>query len=211
MNTDDLISMLARDAAVPPLRAGAFAAPLLAAAALSAALLAGLFGLRHDLALLAASPWFWIKLAFVGALAAVGWRALARAAVPGARLDGARLGLMLALVLMALVAAVTLVQADADTRTQLIWGRTWRTCPFIIAGLSIPVFTASLHILRRRAPTRLRLAGAIAGFASGAIAAAVYCLHCPELAPSFIGIWYLAGILIPTAVGALIGRAVLAW
>jgi hypothetical protein len=61
------------------------------------------------------------------------------------------------------------------------------------------------------APTRLRLAGAAAGLAAGATGAAVYSLHCPELAAPFLGTWYVIGVLIPTAAGALIGPRVLRW
>jgi hypothetical protein len=81
----------------------------------------------------------------------------------------------------------------------------------LIALLSMPLFIAALRVMRGLAPTRLRLAGAAAGFAAGATAALVYCLHCPEMSPVFVGFWYLLGMLIPTALGALIGPRVLAW
>ena len=61
------------------------------------------------------------------------------------------------------------------------------------------------------APTRLRLAGAAAGLLSGAVGALVYSLHCPELAAPFLGFWYLLGMLIPTAAGALLGPRLLRW
>ena len=30
-------------------------------------------------------------------------------------------------------------------------------------------------------------------------------MHCPELTAPFIGVWYLLGMLIPTAIGAAMG------
>jgi hypothetical protein len=48
-----------------------------------------------------------------------------------------------------------------------------------------PLFFSFLWILKDLAPTRLRRAGAGAGFAAGAIGALVYTLHCPELATPF--------------------------
>jgi hypothetical protein len=39
----------------------------------------------------------------------------------------------------------------------------------------------------------------------------VYCLHCPEMSPAFVGFWYLLGMLVPTAMGAVLGPRVLAW
>jgi hypothetical protein len=94
------------------------------------------------------------------------------------------------------VAAVVLLQAAPEARADLFWGRTWRYCPALIALLSLPMLAATLHIMRGLAPTRLRLAGAAAGFAAGAAAALVYCLHCPEMSTVFIGFWYLLGMLV---------------
>ena len=68
-----------------------------------------------------------------------------------------------------------------------------------------------LWAMRGLAPTRLKLAGAAAGFTSGAVGAVVYCLHCPEMDAPFLGFWYLMGMLIPTAVGALLGPRLLRW
>ena len=110
-----------------------------------------------------------------------------------------------------LLAAVVLTRADAAQRVGLFFGDTWNSCPFLVAMLSAPVFVAVVWAMKGLAPTRLRLAGAAAGLLSGAVGALVYCLHCPELDAPFIGIWYLLGMLIPTAVGALLGPRLLRW
>jgi pimeloyl-ACP methyl ester carboxylesterase len=55
------------------------------------------------------------------------------------------------------------------------------------------------------------IAGAAAGFAAGAAGALVYTLHCPEMTAPFLGIWYVLGMLIPTAVGAELGPSLLRW
>ncbi|MDQ2821723.1 MAG: DUF1109 domain-containing protein, partial [Pseudomonadota bacterium] len=39
----------------------------------------------------------------------------------------------------------------------------------------------------------------------------VYCLHCPEMSPVFVGTWYVLGMLVPALAGALLGPKVLAW
>jgi hypothetical protein len=39
----------------------------------------------------------------------------------------------------------------------------------------------------------------------------VYSLHCPETAAPFVAFWYLLGISIPTAGGALLGPRLLRW
>ena len=210
MDTDDFITMLA-NGAQPARRLTPAWIPVAAAAIASLVLMAATVGLRTDLAMLAMAPRFWIKLVFVAALALLGWRMLAVVAIPGARFGTLPWQLTAPFVLMALAAAATLQGVEPAARAQQFWGTTWRSCPFIIAFLALPIFAAMLHTMRARAPTRLRTAGAIAGFAAGAFAAAMYCLHCPELAPSFVGVWYVAGILIPTTIGALIGPSVLAW
>jgi hypothetical protein len=43
------------------------------------------------------------------------------------------------------------------------------------------------------------------------VGAAVYALHCPELAAPFLAVWYLAGIALPVLAGAAVGRLVLRW
>jgi hypothetical protein len=61
------------------------------------------------------------------------------------------------------------------------------------------------------APTRLRLCGGVAGLLAGSSATMVYCLHCPEMGVPFWGLWYFLGILIPAAIGLLLGPRLLRW
>jgi hypothetical protein len=69
----------------------------------------------------------------------------------------------------------------------------------------------TLWALKGLAPTRLALAGARADLLSGVLGTLVNALHCPESAAPFVGIWYVAGIAIPTLAGALVGPHVLRW
>ncbi|WP_426110339.1 NrsF family protein [Massilia sp. PWRC2] len=213
MKTDELIAMLASgpDVAVaaPPWRRTLW--PLLAGLAASMAIMLAMLGLRPDLAQAERQQAFWLKLLFSVALAAVSWLAARRLAAPGARINTLPLWIGTPLLLLWCVAAATLLGAAPESRASLFWGSTWRVCPTLIALISLPMFAAALHLMRGLAPTRLRLAGAAAGLAAGAAAAALYCLHCPEMSAVFVGFWYVAGMLIPTALGALIGPRVLAW
>jgi hypothetical protein len=43
------------------------------------------------------------------------------------------------------------------------------------------------------------------------VGATAYSFHCPELAAPFLGTWYVIGILIPAAAGALLGPRLLRW
>lgn len=70
---------------------------------------------------------------------------------------------------------------------------------------------ALLRVMRTMAPTRPRLAGGSAGLAAGAAAAAVYALHCPEMATPFLAVWYVLGVAIPALAGAFLGKLLLRW
>ena len=112
---------------------------------------------------------------------------------------------------MWLLAAVALFAANPQNHGELIFGQTASVCPFIIALISTPLFVGIFGAMRGLAPTRLRLAGAAGGLAAGSVGALAYSLHCPELAAPFLGIWYVLGILIPTAFGAWAGPRLLHW
>lgn len=168
-------------------------------------------GVRPDMDLMIDSPVFWLKAAFP---AAVGMGALTlcnRLSRPGAR---TRVGwILLALPLLAvwLAAGYVIVSAPPPLRTQLVLGQTWRVCTFNVLSLSLPSFIATFWAMRGLAPTRLSLAGAVAGLLAGAQAVLVYTLYCAEMAPPFWATWYVLGMLLPTAAGAVLGPRLLRW
>ena len=213
MRTDDLVTMLASGAgAVRPHQALRRHLAALAWASLGAALLmAGLLGPRHDLAQALLLPMFWVKVAFAACLVAGSMVAALRLSRPGLRLTWVPGALGAPVLALWLLAALVLARADPTQRAILFFGDTWDVCPFLIALLSVPGFIASMWAMKGLAPTRLRLAGAAAGLFAGAVATLVYCLHCPEMAAPFIAFWYVLGMLIPTAVGALLGPRLLRW
>ena len=213
MKTEELVAMLATGAgAVEPHSVARRYAAAIGWGALGATLLmAILLGVRRDLAQAVLLPMFWVKLGFVASLAAASVLAAARLSLPGARLGGLPAALAAPVLAMWVFAVVVLLGANPAQREHLFFGETWRTCPFFITVLSVPVFVAIGWAMKGLASTRLRLAGATAGIASGAIAAVIYSLHCPELAAPFIGFWYVLGMLIPTAAGALLGPRLLRW
>lgn len=213
MKTDELINLLATGPDVSAPALPAWRSPLLVACAVlvSAALMMVLLGVRKDLIEVATQPAFLLKVAFVAALAWTGKIASARLSLPGARTAMLPALIALPLLIMFVAAGLVLMDAPPGQRAQLFWGSTWRICAFLIAGLSLPIFAALLIVMRDLAPTRLRLAGAAAGFTAGATAATIYCLHCPEIEAPFVAFWYLLGMLIPAAIGALIGPRILRW
>ncbi len=213
MKTDDFVTLLATGAGTAePHAAERRYATALGGGALGAALLmAGLLGVRPDLAAVALLPMFWVKLAFVASLATASLFAALRLSRPGARLDWVPGALATPVLTLWLLAAVVLGGAAPGERARMFFGDTWTSCPLLVALLSAPVFAGALWAMKGLAPTRLALAGAAAGLLSGAVGALVYSLHCPELAAPFLGFWYLLGMLIPAAAGALLGPHWLRW
>ncbi len=213
MKTDDLIAMLARDAgAVQPDRGGRrFALALAVAMPCSALLMLATLGLNPALGRYVELPNFWMKVLFVAALAAIGVVLARRLSRPGVKLGRAPVTLAVPILVVWAIALATLVPDNAAQRTEDFFRRPWAVCPLLIAMLSVPILAGTTWAMRGLAPTRLRLAGAAAGLVSGGAGALVYCLHCPELTAPFIGFWYLLGVLIPTGIGALLGRRLLQW
>lgn len=213
MKTEQLVALLAAGAGpVPPHAVARRFAAALGGGVLGALVLLPLtLGPRPDLAEAAQAPVFWMKLAFAAALAAAALLATARLARPGMRLGHVGLGLALPLLLVWALGAAVLVTAGPGERAALVLGSTWQTCPFNIALLSLPLFIALFWAMKGLAPTRLALAGAGTGLLAGALGALVYALHCPESSAPFLGIWYVLGMAIPTAAGALLGPRLLRW
>jgi hypothetical protein len=213
VRTEELVSMLANraEAADISLVARRCATAVIGATFVSALLMSALLGVRSTLVRDLAVPMFWIKEASCAALSVFGLMAAARLGRPGHRLGLVRAGLVAPAIAIWALATTALLAADPAQRKELLFGQTAAVCPFLIALLSIPVFIALFWAMKQFAPTRLRAAGAAAGFAAGALGALVYSLHCAELAAPFLGAWYALGILIPTATGAVLGPPLLRW
>lgn len=213
MNTNDLVDLLATG--VTPVKRGVparrFGMSLPIAAIGATLLMITVFGIRPDLAVVARTGLFWAKLAFpvcvsIGAL--IGATRLAR---PGSRVASGW-PIMGAPFLLVWIAGVAIVATAAPAdRLAVILGQSWKTCPFNILLLSLPGFGAILWALKGLAPTRLRLTGAVAGLLASSIGTIAYCFHCPEMSPAFWSVWYVAGMLLPAALGFIVGPRLLRW
>ncbi|MWA18043.1 DUF1109 domain-containing protein [Burkholderia pseudomallei] len=213
MKTNDFIDMLA--AGVTPVERGVPARRLgsaLAVAAVGAVLLMTIaFGVRPDLSAVMRTPIFWAKLAFPICVAAGAIMATVRLARPGATVGAGRLVVGVGIAAVWIAGLYAVATAAFGARLAVVLGQTWRVCPFNIVLLSAPGFVAMFVAIRGLAPTRLRTAGAAAGLAASAIATIAYCFHCPEMSPAFWGVWYLLGMALPAALGALVAPIWLRW
>ena len=213
MKTDDLIAMLASGAGPidPDASRRRYAVALGCGAFGTMLLMAVLLGVRPDLAEAVWRPMFWVKVAFPAALLAGALIAALRLSRPGAPLGRVPAAIAAPVLVMWLLATVVLLAASPGERYELILGDSAVSCPFAITMLSVPLFGAAFWAIKGLAPTRLALAGASAGLLAGAGGALVYALSCTEMAAPFISIWYLLGMLIPAALGALLGPHLLRW
>jgi len=213
MKTDDLVALLATRA--EPVQRHAAARRLALALALGLPISIGVmaleYGVRRDLLQTLFWPMWWVKLLFPACIAVAGFVIVQRLARPGVRVRAAWLGVAVPVLLVWALGLLTWLMAPVDERAAMVWGQTWRTCAFNIALISVPVFVASLAALKSLAPTQPALAGAAAGAMSAGAGAAVYALHCPELAAPFLAVWYVMGMALPVVAGALVGRRLLRW
>ena len=213
MRTDDLINRLSD--VLEPVPASQLLRTLMlglgGGAVLAALVMTASLGIRHDLLHALAGAAFWLKLAYTVSLAALSLKLVEQLARPDAQPLGLVWPLTLPVLAILGLAAFEFMPADTAERHALIMGRSARVCSVLIASLALPLFAGLFWALRQLAPTRLTQAGAAAGLLSGSTAATIYAFHCPESTPTFIAIWYTAGILLPTMAGGALGRWLLRW
>ena len=213
MRTEDLVGLLSTGITPVKSRSAArrFGASLLVAAIGATLLMATVFGIRPDLGIVVKTVIFWEKLAFPLCLAIGALIATVRLARPGARV-GAGWPVITTPVAIVWIAAILIVfTAAPQDRLPVILGHSWRSCPFNILLLAVPGFIAIFWAVKGLAPTRLRFAGGASGLLASSIGTAAYCFHCPEMSPAFWSIWYVAGMLLPAALGAVLGPKLLRW
>jgi Uncharacterized protein conserved in bacteria len=213
MRSEDLVALLSKD--VEPVKKDALArllnGSILMALIGASVLMAMIFGVRPDLPSAIVTPIFWEKLAFPLTLSVGAAMATSRLSRPATSV-----GVVWALLILPIVCVwiagieVVCTVAPAD-RAAAVFGQSWRSCPFNILLLSIPGFIAIFYAVANLAPTRLRIAGAASGLLAGALATVAYCFYCPEMSPAFWSIWYLLGMAIVAAMGALLGPRLLRW
>ncbi len=169
------------------------------------------YGLRPDLATAFFSWPFWMKWTYAISLGLTAYILCERMARPAGQLGWLAALPLLPVALLAVLSIRTQLALPEAARMATWLGHSAPFCPFNIGLLSLPVFAVLCRALRRAAPTQLRTTACIAGLLSGAIAAFVYGLFCNESSVSFVTTWYTLGMLLPAAVGALFGNALLRW
>lgn len=210
MKTDDLIAALAADT-LPRLTVGQrLARSLPVAFAVAVALFALMRGVRPDLAAALASDA--VLKTFVPLIVAAVAGALALGL---ARPEGRPVRLTLALALLgALVLGMFLVALGDDASMGLsasLGKPSLVTCLTTVPALALPLLAAALWSLSAGATASPSRTGAIGGLAAGALAAALYSLHCDQDTALFVIPAYGTAILMVTLAGGVAGLLLLRW
>lgn len=166
------------------------------------------FGLRSDLYAAWAQLPVKAKTILPALLSLTAFWLVLRAARPEGRLVlwplAVPVVLALSMVILRVAGADGPLAAEAFRQTAL-------ACFSSILLLSALPMVLGLLLMRRAAPTRPVLSGALLGVASGAGAAAGYALHCTEDSPLFFVSWYGLAIMFTGIVGAWLGHRLLRW
>lgn len=216
MNTDRLIDVLSAN--LQPARSGQFRKTLLRAILASGAaavlLMLATVGPGPDLGSTSHLEWIAVKLLF--ALSVIGTAAplLLKLMRPGLRNR-----MHWAPVLLPFLAAIAAALAMLLVEGPQAWSEMLRggievsaaRCLLCILLFAAVPLAALIWSLRRGAPTRLRLCGAMAGVVAGGLGAAAYAFTCPSDTIPFIAIWYTAAIALCAIIAAQLGPRLLRW
>ncbi len=211
MKTEELIRVLAWDGAHPvqPIHRSLLWA-LVLGAALSATLFAIVLHPRPDIGAVILTPRFLFKLVAMLALAVTSGALLAEAARPLPRFRG-KSALLVAPVLLLAGVVVELFITDTQTWRAHLVGRNAAHCLSLIPLFALAPAACLFFILKRGAPARPALTGAVAGLVSAGVGAMLYALSCPDDSPLFVATWYSIAIAIVTLVSSYAGSRALRW
>jgi hypothetical protein len=213
MKTEDLIHVLAADAARPTIPIGRYlAVGLLVGTLLAIALFGATLHPRADLSeAFRSSPGFVYKLIIAFSLAATAGGLLPQVARPMPVSQGRRTLLVVAPVLLAIGVGVELyIQPEGLWLPRLV-GHNAAHCLALIPLLSAAPGVCLFLALRQGAAAQPVFAGAVAGLIAGGVGALLYALTCPDDSPLFVATWYTIAIAVVTSVTAYAGSRFLRW
>jgi hypothetical protein len=211
MKTEELIRALVLDGARPVVSISrALSIAALLGSVLSSLLFAAILHPRADLAHALSTPAFAFKVLLVLALVIAAGTVVVDAARPVPAARWRRL-LLCVLALLAAGVVVELVLRPADTWLGRLIGHNAVHCLSLIPLLSLAPAACLLIALRRGAPARPAVAGAIAGLLAGGLGALLYAVSCSEDSPLFVATWYSIAIALVTGATAIAGSRLLRW
>lgn len=212
MKTDDLINALARgvEPAERPRWKRNLVITVIVGLAVACALVAIGLGVRTDM--LGADRMPVMMKAMFSALAAAFILPIAVHLMKPGRPLGWRIGAVVLFVAVCAIATVVALMGEEPGDRMKMWmgnGVPW--CVVLIPVLAAPTAAGLLWLMRAFAPTRLALTGAAIGGFAGGVGAMAYAMYCPVDSVAFVTTWYVLGIALSAAIGAVVGARVLRW
>ena len=210
-STEELIDDLARELTPQWSLRTVYGAGLAAGVLVAALMFFASLGVRPDVHQAAGTIRFLFKFVVTLSLAAAAIGLLFPLSRPGAE-PGVWTWLLAAVpfLLLAAVAAELIVTPATAWGPRLV-GTNALLCLASIPALSIGPLGFLIACLRRGAPMRPGLTGAVAGLAASGIAATFYASHCPDDSPLFVMAWYGIATAAISLVGMAAGRVLLRW
>src|SRR6202000_2712594 len=182
---------------------------LLAAAPVSFIMFMMALGVRPDVMTAMHNPFFDLKFVITLALAISAIAVSLHLSRPEASLKGWGWLLLIPVgIIAAGIGSEMMMPQRLPMMTRLI-GSNSRVCMSAITLMSLPLLAAALIGLRRGAPPRPAVAGAIAGMLSAGLAATFYASHCTDDSPLFVATWYTIATALVATIGALAGSKML--
>jgi hypothetical protein len=211
VKTDDLISALARgvEPAERPRWKRKLLLTVIVGLVVACVLVAIGLGVRTDMG--AARMPIMMKAMFSALVAALILPIAVQLMKPGRPL-GWRIGAVALFVAVCAIATVTALMGEEPGKRMDMWmggGAPW--CVVLIPVLAAPTAAGLLWLMRAFAPTRLALTGAAIGGFAGGVGAMAYAMYCPVDSVAFVTTWYVLGIALSAAIGAVVGARVLRW
>lgn len=211
VSTEDLISDLAQDLTPRWSLRTLYGAGLVAGVLAAALVFFAALGIRPDVSQAAGTVRFLFKFVVTLSLAAAAVGLLFPLSRPGAA-PGAWTWLLAAVPGLLLAGVLAeLAGTPAQAWGPRLVGTNALLCLLAIPAMAIGPLGVLIACLRRGAPTRPGLTGAVAGLAASGIAATFYASHCPDDSPLFVATWYGLASAAMALVGSVAGRAFLRW
>jgi len=212
MKTDDLINAIAADAATPRAPISLvlwFGAGI--GVVMTAVLFAVLLSVRPDMQSALGDWHFIMKWVFSVTLVVTAMVLIASLARPQWSPGPEMLLLLGAPLVLAVGVAFEMLSLPSTFWMPTMIGDAALACIVYVPILSGLPLAVMILALRRGAPARPALAGAVAGLAAAGIAATFYATHCRNDSPLFLAAWYVLATAFVAGIGALLGARLLRW
>lgn len=212
MKTDDLINAIAADAGAPRAPIGWIVGTAAAIGVIAtAALFYNLLPTRPDMEAALGDWHFLLKWAFSLTLVVTAMALVVSLARPQGTPSPKMLLLLGAPVVLAFGVIAEMISLPPSFWMPSLIGTNALACIIYVPILSGLPLAVMIIALRRGAPARPALAGAVAGLVAAGIAASFYATHCQNDSPLFLAAWYILATAIVAGVGAVLGARLLRW